>query len=138
MLHDGFRIQNSWFDFLPGADRVGLDLHSYLAFTVHDNVMNNDALAVQLLKPCSFWGTLNDTLTNFGVAIAGEWSLAINDCGLCVRTRASELTHSAFSTTSETASATMAHSISALSRRETASSGPMQIAGRGSYASNSS
>ena len=49
MLHDGFRVQSAWFDFMPGADRVGLDLHSYLAFTVHDFVMNNDDIAVQLL-----------------------------------------------------------------------------------------
>lgn len=77
-LHDGFKSGSSWFGFLEGADRVALDSHFYLAF----REPNDEALLVQALKPCTKWASaFNKTLSNFGVAIAGEWSLGVNDCG---------------------------------------------------------
>ena len=61
-----------WFGFLPGADRVAIDNHPYLAFS-GAVITNNDPLSVQMLKPCSFWATLNESMTNFGFAFAGEF-----------------------------------------------------------------
>lgn len=42
-------------------------------------------LAQQVKKPCNSWAkNLNTSWSTFGVTTAGEWSLAINDCGLWV------------------------------------------------------
>ncbi|KAI5474682.1 glycoside hydrolase family 5 protein [Pseudohyphozyma bogoriensis] len=77
-IHDGFAGQTNWFGFMVGADRVALDAHYYLCFTDP----NNDELWKQTLKPCAYFGRkFNATLANFGVGFAGEFSLAVNDCG---------------------------------------------------------
>lgn len=37
------------------------------------------------MQPCHRWAPeFNKTALNFGIAISGEWSLAVNDCGRCV------------------------------------------------------
>ncbi|KAK4049288.1 hypothetical protein OIV83_004225 [Microbotryomycetes sp. JL201] len=89
-FHDGFPLQNGipdsefdvsnggWLDFLPGMDRVSLDTHPYLCFSEP----NNDGLAYQASKPCTYWAEkMNLTTARFGFSQAAEWSLAINDCG---------------------------------------------------------
>ncbi|KAG8861682.1 hypothetical protein FRB96_002639 [Tulasnella sp. 330] len=80
-IHDGFQALNTWADFLPGRDRMAMDTHPYLAFADQDT----SPLSTQLTKPCSAWGaSVNASWSSFGVTTAGEWSLAINDCGLWV------------------------------------------------------
>ncbi len=32
-IHDGFAGAANWADFLPGSDRIALDIHPYLAFS---------------------------------------------------------------------------------------------------------
>ncbi|KAG8844941.1 hypothetical protein FRB96_002776 [Tulasnella sp. 330] len=78
-IHDGFVALSSWTDFLPGRDRVALDTHKYMVFTN----ANPAPLAQQLQNPCKSWSaSVNESWSTFGVTTAGEFSLAINDCGL--------------------------------------------------------
>ncbi len=78
-IHDGFLQLSQWSGFLAGGDRVAWDTHPYICF----QAQNNDPWNVQILKPCQQFTPLLDTArTNMGVAMAGEMSLAINDCGL--------------------------------------------------------
>lgn len=66
---------------MTGADRLALDTHPYFAF----DGINSDPLANYLPRPCSRWGAdINTTQSTFGVITAGEWSVAVNDCGLFV------------------------------------------------------
>ncbi|TIB03003.1 hypothetical protein E3P94_00856 [Wallemia ichthyophaga] len=77
-FHDAMVGGAQWSDFLRGADRVALDIHPYVAF----NGQNNDPMSEQVWKPCENWGAqTNQSMNNYGVTIAGEFSLAINDCG---------------------------------------------------------
>ncbi|KAL5512513.1 hypothetical protein ACEPAG_3166 [Sanghuangporus baumii] len=79
-LHDGFLGLAEWADFLPGADRVNLDVHPYFAF---NGQPNTDPIDEWISRPCSAWGAMvNTSQSTFGVTIAGEFSNAINDCGL--------------------------------------------------------
>lgn len=68
---------------MKGSDRVVLDSHPYLCFQDQDT----SPLASQVHKPCQNWGgSFNGSLNNFGVTIAGEWSVSWNDCEcLCSR-----------------------------------------------------
>jgi glucan 1,3-beta-glucosidase len=96
MLADGFGA--SWTNYLTGADRVGLDHHfcllpifasKCLLFTyvcrtdqAFDAGGNNTPLGGQIARSCTGnGGLLNQTMNNFGIAIVGEWSIAMNDCG---------------------------------------------------------
>ncbi|CAE6415024.1 unnamed protein product [Rhizoctonia solani] len=80
-VHDGFIGLNEWNGFFEGADRVALDTHTYLAF----GGVGNDPLNEQVLKPCQAWASnVNNSMKNFGFIAAGEWSNAMNDCGLNV------------------------------------------------------
>ncbi|GAA5939575.1 hypothetical protein JCM1841_001513, partial [Sporobolomyces salmonicolor] len=92
-FHDGFKGTHRWYDFssseafqsssspgpsLGGMDRVALDSHRYLAFGEPDL----RSLREQVLKPCQKWAPeFNKTFNSFGVALAGEFSLAVTDCG---------------------------------------------------------
>ncbi|GAA5970276.1 hypothetical protein JCM11641_001645 [Rhodosporidiobolus odoratus] len=101
-LHDGFKGTRRWHNFLEeqppsssnsntaltrrasstgarnGLDRVALDSHRYLAFAEPDL----RDVREQVMKPCHRWAPeFNKTALNFGIAISGEWSLAVNDCG---------------------------------------------------------
>ncbi|KAG9044880.1 hypothetical protein FS837_007377 [Tulasnella sp. UAMH 9824] len=77
-IHDGFQNLANWADFMPGKDRFALDTHPYMCFTGVDTT----PLAQQIRKPCRSWAAeTNTSWSEFGVTTAGEWSLAINDCG---------------------------------------------------------
>ncbi|KAA1082162.1 hypothetical protein PGTUg99_024601 [Puccinia graminis f. sp. tritici] len=83
IIHDGFQGTGAghtgWAGFLNGADRIGLDTHTYFAF----DKQSNDSLGYNSYKPCTYWAKgFNQTNTNFGFNFAGEYSLAVNDCGL--------------------------------------------------------
>ena len=80
-IHDAFAGFTNWFDFLPGADRLALDQHPYLMFGDQQTGPLSDIIKM----PCEYWaGSVNDSARQFGVSVAGEWSAAINDCGLWV------------------------------------------------------
>ena len=80
-IHDGFESWPTWNNFMNGADRLALDVHPYFAF----DGANNNPLASYVSQPCSRWGQdINTTQSTFGVISAGEWAVAINDCGLYV------------------------------------------------------
>lgn len=77
VVHDGMVGPAAWKDFMPGADRLALDQHPYLAFTEP----NTDAWDAQWRKACSWGGGTNESQRDTGIVIGGEWSAAINDCG---------------------------------------------------------
>lgn len=75
VIHDGFGGaqlgQRAWDGFLPGADRLGLDTHSYLCF----NAQSADSVETNAAKTCQMWAPLvNQTLANFGLSVTGEFS----------------------------------------------------------------
>ncbi|WVQ73642.1 hypothetical protein IAR50_003222 [Cryptococcus sp. DSM 104548] len=78
LIHEGFSGVAAWSGFLSGADRLGLDQHPYLAFATQ----TTDNHTVQAKTVCTWGGGTNDSSTQFGITIGGEWSNAINDCGL--------------------------------------------------------
>jgi glucan 1,3-beta-glucosidase len=79
--HDAFSGLNNWVGFFPGADRIALDTHPYLAF----GGQNPAPMAARVNEPCGNWAAeFNDSMGAFGYTMAGEWSLAINDCGTFV------------------------------------------------------
>jgi aryl-phospho-beta-D-glucosidase BglC (GH1 family) len=80
-FHDGFAGTTEWANFLPGADRIALDLHPYLCF----GTQSSANMASFVTQPCTTWGEMmNTSMTSFGLTTAGEFSNAINDCGLFV------------------------------------------------------
>ena len=80
-FHDGFLGQPNWAGFLPGADRIALDVHPYLCF----GGQSSNPLSSFVTTPCGAWGeAMNTSMTAFGMTAAGEFSLAVNDCGLFV------------------------------------------------------
>ncbi|PVF96563.1 glycoside hydrolase [Serendipita vermifera] len=80
-MHESFQGLGFWAGFLDGADRLALDEHPYLVF----GTLTTDPVTAFPARPCSDWGAMtSDSLANFGLTAAGEWSYAINDCGLYV------------------------------------------------------
>ncbi|KAG8826365.1 hypothetical protein FRC18_010071 [Serendipita sp. 400] len=78
-IHEAFQGLANFADFLTGADRLALDSHPYLAF----GAMTADPVESFVTVPCTTWGNLfSNSLNTFGMTTAGEWSHAINDCGL--------------------------------------------------------
>lgn len=81
-LHEGFQGLDKWVGFIPNADRLALDIHVYFAFA---QTPSNQSLADWASKPCPVHqAKFTNSNQNFGPTNAGEWSLAINDCGLNV------------------------------------------------------
>jgi hypothetical protein len=80
-IHDGFAGVATWQGFLTGADRLAMDVHPYFAF----DGPNTDPLTAFVPRPCARWGDMpNTTQQTFGIFTSGEFSAAINDCGLFV------------------------------------------------------
>jgi aryl-phospho-beta-D-glucosidase BglC (GH1 family) len=80
-IHDGFAGATNWAGFLPGADRISLDLHPYLCFATQSSA----PMSSRITEPCTAWGSVTNTsMSAFGLTVAGEFSNAINDCGLYV------------------------------------------------------
>jgi glucan 1,3-beta-glucosidase len=80
IIHDGFVGLDTWDGFLTGADRLGIESHYYFAFSPSNF---GTSMRQMVTRPCQWWaGSFNTSTLNFGITIGGEWSLAINDCGL--------------------------------------------------------
>lgn len=78
-IHEGFRSWGDWDNFLPNAHRLALDYHPYIAFG--DQV--DQDWSERTRQPCDYWAqNVKDRLNNFGLTTNGEYSNAINDCGL--------------------------------------------------------
>ncbi|KAF8525997.1 glycoside hydrolase family 5 protein [Hysterangium stoloniferum] len=83
VIHDAFGGLSSWQGFLPNSDRIALDTHPYVAF---DGQPNTQPLSDFATIPCNGWAPgINSSQLNFGVTVAGEFSNAVNDCGLWIR-----------------------------------------------------
>lgn len=76
-IHDGFQV-GLWSNWLPNTDRIALDEHPYFAFGGTTN-----ALTSYGPRPCSEWAGpfINARFADFGMVVAGEYSLAVNTCG---------------------------------------------------------
>jgi glucan 1,3-beta-glucosidase len=80
-IHEAYWGVAEWAGFLSGADRLALDFHPYLCF----QPLSAQAITSFPPQVCSEWSSMMSTsMTAFGLTGAGEWSLAINDCGLYV------------------------------------------------------
>lgn len=80
-FHEGFAGLNKWVGMFVGSDRTGLDIHPYLCF----GGQSADPYSARISQPCTAWAAAQNTsMSQFGLTVAGEFSLAINDCGLYV------------------------------------------------------
>ncbi|KIM27158.1 glycoside hydrolase family 5 protein [Serendipita vermifera MAFF 305830] len=80
-FHDGYYGFGDWTGFLAGADRVGLDSHPYMVFSS----LTPGEPADFASAPCGRWSDMfGGAMSSYGITAAGEWSYAINDCGLYV------------------------------------------------------
>jgi glucan 1,3-beta-glucosidase len=78
----GFIATSAWYGWLGHADRIMLDRHPYLIFAGAQTQDTPEQIAGQV---CSSWGPVGREMSeNFGMNSAGEWSAAINDCGLWI------------------------------------------------------
>lgn len=98
-IHD-FGLAPSWAGFIAGADRLALDTHPYVAFNGQPNTQpiststGADAGGIWPALACTGWGDqVNTSQTAFGVTVAGEFSNAVNDCGLFVKARGIAVTY---------------------------------------------
>lgn len=81
-VHDAFLGIDHWQDFARGADRLALDQHPYMVFQDQPDFSEPGSYSA---KPCQSWGGwTNQTSIAYGPNSAGEFSAAINDCGLWV------------------------------------------------------
>ena len=80
-IHESFFGLDDWVGFLAGADRLALDSHPYLVFGSFAAGEPSDFSS----SPCGDWSSrFGGSMSAFGITAAGEWSHAINDCGLYV------------------------------------------------------
>ncbi|PSR94059.1 hypothetical protein PHLCEN_2v4487 [Hermanssonia centrifuga] len=80
-FHEGFMGLSNWVGYFTNSDRTSLDLHPYLCF----NAQSADPYSARDTEPCTTWGpNQNASMRAFGLSTAGEFSNAINDCGLYV------------------------------------------------------
>lgn len=78
-FHDGFQGLDNFNGFLTNSDRVAYDTHPYVAFTPPFANTYDGAIA----NVCNNYAANTDkAMANIGLYLAGEWSLALNDCGL--------------------------------------------------------
>ncbi|KAG5729140.1 putative glucan 1,3-beta-glucosidase D [Termitomyces sp. T112] len=91
-IHDGFSGLSSWEGFLAGSDRIILDTHPYFAFdgspalSPIDTGTGDNAGGDWPTNACNRWAAgFNESRSNFGVTVAGEFSNGINDCGLFLK-----------------------------------------------------
>ena len=64
---------------MQNADRIAMDWHPYICF----GTQSSSPMSSYATEPCTAWGkTVNDTMTDFGMTTAGEFSNAVTDCGL--------------------------------------------------------
>ena len=77
--HEGFQGLDHYTGFLTNADRIALDWHPYICF----GSQSSNTISSYATTPCTTWGQpVNDSMTNFGMTTAGEFSNAVTDCGL--------------------------------------------------------
>ncbi|KAF9449843.1 glycoside hydrolase family 5 protein [Macrolepiota fuliginosa MF-IS2] len=78
-IHDGFSALSQWAGVFPNADRLSLDSHPYICF----GGQSDAPMASYRTTPCDIWGSnFNNSMGNFGLTTAGEFSNAVTDCGL--------------------------------------------------------
>ncbi|KAK1221389.1 hypothetical protein PQX77_015796 [Marasmius sp. AFHP31] len=78
-FHDAMMSKADWAGFLSGGERISLDSHPYAAFGNNQTDQSWDA---HISTPCQWGREFNESMGVFGLSSAGEWSNAINDCGL--------------------------------------------------------
>ncbi|CAG8580542.1 5190_t:CDS:2, partial [Acaulospora colombiana] len=77
---EGLAGLSAWRGFMKGYEEVALDVHEYLIFDPNLMRMSQED---QFVFPCAAWGiALNNSLRDFGLTFAGEWSATTDDCAL--------------------------------------------------------
>ncbi|KAI0093572.1 glycoside hydrolase superfamily [Irpex rosettiformis] len=80
-FHEGFAGLSAWNGYYTNSDRVSYDIHPYVCF----NGQSTDGYDTRATQPCTSWGAnQNQSMASNGLTAAGEFSNAINDCGLYV------------------------------------------------------
>jgi glucan 1,3-beta-glucosidase len=80
-FHEGFAGLSNWNGYFTNSDRVSYDIHPYVCF----GSQSTDGYDDRATQPCTSWGAnQNQSMANNGLTTAGEFSNAINDCGLFV------------------------------------------------------
>ncbi|KAF8630431.1 hypothetical protein AX15_002978, partial [Amanita polypyramis BW_CC] len=80
-IHDGFSPRDKWYNFIPNGDRISIDSHPYVCF----GIQSDAPIGAFAQTPCNQWAdVVNASMGGFGLTTAGEFSNAINDCGLYV------------------------------------------------------
>ncbi|KAI0687137.1 glycoside hydrolase family 5 protein [Cytidiella melzeri] len=80
-FHEGFAGLSGWNGYFTNSDRVSYDIHPYVCF----GAQSTDGYDTRATEPCTSWGAnQNKSMTANGLTTAGEFSNAINDCGLYV------------------------------------------------------
>jgi glucan 1,3-beta-glucosidase len=78
-FHEGFQGLGHYSGFMKNADRIAIDWHPYICF----GQQSSSPMSTYAKRPCTDWGkTINESLANFGMTTAGEFSNAVTDCGL--------------------------------------------------------
>lgn len=62
----------------PDADRLAIDTHPYIAF----GTQSAGPMSSFVSDPCTWGADVNTSMSAFGLTTAGEFSNAVNDCGL--------------------------------------------------------
>jgi len=80
VIHDSFILpQSLWANFMPNGDRVALDSHTYMCFEEQLDL----PMGQYDRQACERWGKMfNTSMSDFGLTVSGEFSLAVSDCGL--------------------------------------------------------
>ncbi len=80
-IHDGFSPRAQWYNFIPNGDRLAIDSHPYVCF----GAQSAGPIEIFEPMPCQLWAKqVNQSMAGFGLTTAGEFSNAVNDCGLYV------------------------------------------------------
>ena len=80
-FHEGFEGLSNWVGYFTNSDRTSLDIHPYVCF----DGQSADGYDQRATQPCTSWASAqNASMGAFGLTTAGEFSNAINDCGLFV------------------------------------------------------
>ncbi|KAL0575635.1 hypothetical protein V5O48_006339 [Marasmius crinis-equi] len=78
-FHDAMLSKAEWAGFLPNGFRRSIDSHPYTAFS---DQQSDASWSANMGTPCNWGKEFNESMAAFGLSSAGEWSNAVNDCGL--------------------------------------------------------
>ncbi|KAJ2927009.1 hypothetical protein H1R20_g10093, partial [Candolleomyces eurysporus] len=85
VINDGFASSSVFNGFMNGADRVIVERQAYIAFSAFSQVATDSVTARIMQQACASAPVMDQSRSNFGITLAGAFSLAFSDCGFYVR-----------------------------------------------------